>query len=72
MTLLFLLHILYSTLIDCLIFNGGGGDLLVCLNFTACADQLLYNLSLIKLCSACTKQNETVKATSDTCSFLAK
>ena len=71
MTLLFLLHILYSTLIDCLIFNGGG-DLLVCLNFTACADQLLYNLSLIKLCSACTKQNETVKATSDTCSFLAK
>ena len=51
---------------------GGGGDLLVCLNFTACAGQLLYNLSLIKLCSACTKQNETVKATSDTCSFLAK
>ena len=73
MTLLFLSHILYSTLIDCLIFNGwAGGGLLVCLNFTACADQLLYNLSLIKLCSACTKQNETVKATSDTCSFLAK
>ena len=70
MTLLFLSHVLYSTLIDWLIFNGG--DSLVCLNFTACADQLLYKLSLIKLCLTCTKQNETVKTTSDTCSFLAK
>ena len=24
---------------------------------TACADQLEYNLNLIKLCSACAKQN---------------
>ena len=38
---------------------------LVSLNFTAhaeillraCADQLLYNLSLIRLCSACIKQS---------------
>ena len=33
----------------------------------ACADQLLYNLSLIKLCSAC-----AVKNTSNACSLLAK
>ena len=38
---------------------------------TACADQLLYNLSLIKLCSACAKQNTSVNA-SDACSLLAK
>ena len=31
---------------------------------TACADQLIYNLSLIKLCSTCAKQNA--------CSLLAK
>ena len=34
---------------------------------TACADQLLYNLSLIKLCSAC-----AIKNTSDAYSLLAK
>ena len=34
---------------------------------TACADQLLYNLSLIKLCLAC-----AIKDTSDACSLLAK
>ena len=34
---------------------------------TACADQLLYNLSLIKLCSAC-----ATKTTSDACSLLGK
>ena len=38
---------------------------------TAGADQLLYNLSLIKLCSACAKQNTPVNA-SDACSLLAK
>ena len=39
---------------------------------TACADQLLYNLSLIKLCSANAKQNAAVKTASDACSLLAK
>ena len=34
---------------------------------TACTDQLLYNLSLIKLYSACTKQKATVETTSDAC-----
>ena len=29
--------------------------------FPACADQLLLNLSLIKLCLACVKQNTAVK-----------
>ena len=38
---------------------------------TSCIDQLLYNLSLIKLCSACAKQNAIVSA-SDACSLLAK
>ena len=38
---------------------------------TAYADQLLYNLSLIKLCSACAKQNVVVNTT-DTCSLFAK
>ena len=39
---------------------------------TACLDQLLYNLSLIKLCSVCAKQNAAVKIASDACSLLAK
>ena len=34
-------------------------------------DQLLYNLSLIKLCSACAKQNTALNA-SDACSLLGK
>ena len=38
---------------------------------TACADLLLYNLSLIKLYSAFAKQNAAVNA-SDACSLLAK
>ena len=38
---------------------------------TACSDQLSYNLSLIKLCSTCAKQNAAVNA-SDACSLLAK
>ena len=37
---------------------------------TACADQLLYNLSLIKLRSTCEKQNAAVNA-SDVCALLA-
>ena len=41
-------------------------------HITACADQLLYNLSLIKLCPACAKQNAAVKIASDTCSLLVK
>ena len=40
--------------------------------FTACADQLLYSLSLIKRCSACVKQNTAVNAAIDACSLLAK
>ena len=35
------------------------------------ANQLLYNLILIKLCSACAKQNTSVNA-SGACSLLAK
>ena len=38
----------------------------------ACADQLLYILSLIKLCSACVKQNTAVKTALDACSLLTK
>ena len=65
MPLLILLLVLYSTLFDWLIFKGEQFDwFLLALSeilLTACADQLLYNLSLIKLCSACAKQNATVK-----------
>ena len=68
MPLLILLLVLYSTLFDWLILKVS--NLIDLLEFllalseillTACADQLLYNLSLIKLCSACAKQNATVK-----------
>ena len=38
---------------------------------SACADQLLYSLSLFKQCSACSKQNTAVKTAIDACSFLA-
>ena len=38
---------------------------------TGYADKVIYNLSLIKLCSTCAKQKATVKA-SDGCSLLAK
>ena len=38
---------------------------------TVCADQLSYNLSLIKLYSACAKQNAAAKNASGACSFLA-
>ena len=34
---------------------------------TVHADQLLYNLGLVKLCSACVKQNTTVKTASNAC-----
>ena len=40
--------------------------------FTACADQLLYSLNLIKRCWACVKQNTAVKTAIDVCSLLAK
>ena len=36
------------------------------------ADKLLYNLSLIKLCSACAKNITAVETASDPCSLLAK
>ena len=39
---------------------------------TALADQLLHNLSLIKLSLACLKQNTAVKTVIDACSLLAK
>ena len=39
---------------------------------TACPDQLTYNLSLIKLCLACAKQNAAAKIASGACSLLAK
>ena len=39
---------------------------------TACADQLLYNLSLTRLCSACVKQNTAVKTAIDAFSLPAK
>ena len=38
---------------------------------TVCADQLLYNLSLIKSYVAYVKQNMTVKTSSDACSLLS-
>ena len=38
---------------------------------TACTDQLLYNLNLIKLCLAYTKQKAAVKTANDACSPLA-
>ena len=38
---------------------------------TACDDQLLYKLSLIKLCSACAKQNAVVKKANNVCLMLA-
>ena len=38
---------------------------------TDCADQLLYNLSLIKLCSTYAKQNAAVKTESHASSLLA-
>ena len=76
MPLLFLSHVLYSALIDWIIFNG---NLIGFFEFhiahseillAACADQLLYNLSLINLYSACVKQNTAVNAASDTCSLF--
>ena len=39
---------------------------------TAGAGQLLYSLSLIKLCSTCVKQNAAVKTASNACLLLAK
>ena len=42
------------------------------IQLTASTDQLLYNLSLIKLFSACVKQNTTVKTSSDAYSVVAK
>ena len=72
MTLLFTSHLLYSTLIDWLTFKGQRFDWFAWVsNIVACADQLIHNLSLIKLCPAFAKQNAAVNA-SDACSLLAK
>ena len=51
----------------CFEFNIALSEILL----TVCADQLLHNLSLIKLCSACAKQNAAVNG-SDVSSLLAK
>ena len=40
--------------------------------FTACADQISYNLSLIKWCSAFVRQNTAVNTVIDASSLLAK
>ena len=50
-------------LIGLLEFHIAHSEILI----TACADQLLYNLSLIKLCLV-----GAIKNTSDACSSLAK
>ena len=39
---------------------------------TACADQLLHNLSLVRLCSTCVKQNAAVKTAIHAYLLLAK
>ena len=57
-----------SKLIGLLQFHIALSEILL----TACADQILYNLSLIKLCFACAKQNAAVKTVSDACSLIAK
>ena len=54
-------------LIDLLEFHIALSGILL----TACTNQLLYNLSLIKLCLAYVKQNAAVKTASDACSLLA-
>ena len=55
----------YSKLIDKLISIALPKILL-----TACANQLLYKLSLIEFCVACEKQNAAVKTASDACLLL--
>ena len=56
-----------SNLIGLLEFHIALSEILL----TACSNQLIYNLNLIKLCSACAKQIAAVNA-SDACSLLAK
>ena len=59
----------WANLIGFLEFHIAHSEILL----TACTDdQLLYNLSLFKLCSACVKQNIAVKTSIDACSLLAK
>ena len=56
-----------TSLIDLLEFDIALSEILL----TACTDQLLYNLNLVKLCLACAKQNAAIKTASDACSMLA-
>ena len=56
-----------SNLIGLLQFHTALSKILL----TVCANQLIYNLSSTKLCSACAKQKVTVNA-SDACSLLTK
>ena len=78
MPLLFLSGVIYSMLNDWLLFKCK--NLIGLLKFhkalseillITCTDQLIHNLSLTKLCSACAKQNAAVNA-KDACSLLAK
>ena len=57
----------WANLIGLLEFNITPSEMLL----TACADQILYNLNLTKLCSVCAKQNVAVKTISNACSVLA-
>ena len=64
---------LYLTLIDLLNFNLIGlFEFHITLFLTTCANQLLYNLSLTKLFSACAKHNPAVKTANDACLLLEK
>ena len=62
MSLLFLSHVLYSTLIDRLMFKVRNLIGLLEFQIALSPNQLLYNLSLIKLSSAYAKQNAAVNA----------
>ena len=55
-------------MIDLFEFNIAHTEVLL----TAVADQLLYNLSLIKLCLVFLKQKTAVKTEIDACSLLPK
>ena len=76
MPLLFLSHVnhishVYIMLIDWLMFKGEEFYWFAEFHIALSPDQLLYNFSLIKSCSACAKQNAVVNA-SDACLLLAK
>ena len=61
MSLLFLPHVLYSTLIDWLIFKGKVFDWFAWISHCTLRNTVNSLRSLIKLCSACGKQNAAIK-----------